>query len=166
MKGVFTRTMTGFSASDQAALDTTAKLQIGDRVTLELKRLRSPEQHRLFFGMLKIILDNSDRYASMDNLLDAVKIYAGHFEEDQFPEASPLFNRRIAQTMVCLGIKDIEADQIAELGRIWTQIKPKSIAFGNMNHDDFQAFFEKAAEFGGKVLGVDPLDLMREAQEV
>lgn len=166
-KGVFIRThkATLEATKDPNALTIMARLKPDETVTCEIKKVRSPDQHRMFFALLKTIFENQERYASMQSLLDAVKIYSGHFDEDQFPENSGMFLKRIAATMVCFNVDDITPEQMKELREIWTQIKPKSIAFASLDHDDFQPIFDAAVELGHKLLGVDPVDLMNEAQE-
>lgn len=166
MKGVFCRTEKGsLVGTEPDSWTMLARMKLGDLVTCEIKKVRSPEQHRMFFALLKTIFENQERYASMESLLDAVKIYSGHFDEDQFPENSGMFLKRIAATMVCFNVDDITPDQMKELREIWTQIKPKSISFASLDHDDFQPIFDAAVELGHKLLGVDPVDLMNEAQE-
>ena len=166
MKGVFCRTEKGsLVGTEPDSWTILAKMKLGDLVTCEIKKVRSPDQHRMFFAVLKTIFENQERYASLESLLDAVKIYAGHYEEHQFPTNSGMFDKRVGQTMVVLGVEDITFEQIEELRAIWTQVKPKSISWADLDHDDFQPIFDAAVELGHKLLGVDPVDLMSEAQE-
>ena len=69
------------------------------------------------------------------------------------------------KTMVVLGVEDITPEQLEKLREIWTQVKPKSISWGDLDHDDFQPIFHAAVALGHKLLGVDPVDLLNEAQE-
>tara|TARA_Y100001972_G_C7657837_1_gene331414 strand:- start:934 stop:1431 length:498 start_codon:yes stop_codon:yes gene_type:complete len=161
---VFTKKGDCLFPVDNSALKLVSKLKDHESVVCTVKKIRSAEQHRMFFALLQIIFENQERYASKDLLLDAIKIYAGHFEEITFPHNSTIFDKRIAKTMVTFGVKDIELEQIKELKKIWTQIKPKSIAFEKLNHDDFQRFFHCAVEFGIILIGADPLELLNETQ--
>tara|TARA_R100000329_G_scaffold128789_2_gene107637 strand:+ start:599 stop:1099 length:501 start_codon:yes stop_codon:yes gene_type:complete len=166
MKGVFCRTEKGsLVGTEPDSWTMLARMKLGDLVTCEIKKVRSPEQHRMFFALLKTIFENQERYASMEALLDAVKIYAGHYEEHQFPQNSGMFHKRLGKTMVVLDVEDITPEQLEKLREIWTQVKPKSISWGDLDHDDFQPIFHAAVELGHKLLGVDPIDLLNEAQE-
>jgi hypothetical protein len=166
-KGVFIRThkATLEATEDPNALTIMARLKPDETVTCDIKKIRSPDQHRMFFALLKTIYENQERYSSMESLLDAVKIYAGHYEEHQFPQNSGMFHKRLGKTMVVLGVEDITPEQLEDLRSIWTQVKPKSISWGDLDHDEFQPIFRAAVELGHKLLGVDPVDLMNEAQE-
>ena len=53
------------------------RMNPGDIIEVDVVRPRSQQHHRLFFAMLKIVNDNRDG-GSVDELLDIIKIGAGH----------------------------------------------------------------------------------------
>lgn len=63
---------------DEAAERVFRGLGQGEIVTVELKRERNIQNHRRLFAMLQIVLENQEQYASIDDLLDAMKIAIGH----------------------------------------------------------------------------------------
>ncbi len=65
--------------ADDRAKETLARVKDGDYVLVEVRRLRNPKFHRLFFAMLQLIYENQSRYRSVEQMLDAIKIYVGHY---------------------------------------------------------------------------------------
>src|SRR5271170_2868374 len=52
----------------------------GREVLVSIRRARSVPQHRLMFALLRRVCENSDQWASENELLDAVKLAVGHVE--------------------------------------------------------------------------------------
>ena len=50
----------------------------GEMVTVDIRRPRNVQFHRLFFALLQIVFENQSRCKSIDELLDVVKISVGH----------------------------------------------------------------------------------------
>ncbi|PHS02147.1 MAG: hypothetical protein COA78_22125 [Blastopirellula sp.] len=53
----------------------------GKEYVIELKSNRYPKQHKLFFALLKFVVENSDKYVNTNELLDELKLYCGHAEK-------------------------------------------------------------------------------------
>lgn len=69
--------------SDAATVDALQKYKVGDIVSAVVKRPRHPKHHRKLFAMLGLVHEASavqDRYAKVENLLDALKHAMGHVE--------------------------------------------------------------------------------------
>ncbi|MEL0100010.1 MAG: hypothetical protein VW907_10680 [Opitutae bacterium] len=165
-KGVFTRTESGsLIGTEPNSWTILARLKLGEMVTCEIKNILSPEQYRMFFALVDTIFENQERYVTKELLKDAVKINAGHYVEQQFPKESAMFKARVAETMVLFGLTEITPYQVERLREIWTQLRPKSVAWAALTHEEFQPIFDSAVEIGHKLLGVDPVDLMNEAHE-
>lgn len=64
--------------ADAAADEFLAGIPEGREVMVVIRRPRSPSHHRLFFGLLRKVVENSDLWQDEDELLDAVKIAVGH----------------------------------------------------------------------------------------
>ena len=76
MKGLFRRGEHGLVPLDDE-LPGWKRIKHGDIVDIEYVQPRSQKFHRLFFALLKLVADNQEKY-SMDEILDVVKIGAGH----------------------------------------------------------------------------------------
>lgn len=95
----------------QEALDRVAE---GREIVLELKRARNVRQHRLFFALLGVLVDNGDVFDSREAALTAVKIAIG------------------------------QVDTYIEADTLQTFYIPRSIAFESCSQDDFAVIFEDA----------------------
>ena len=67
--------------ADEDAAEVLRKVANGREVLVEVKTPRSVRQHRLFFGLLKLLVDNSDAFVSVDDALKRVKIACGEVDE-------------------------------------------------------------------------------------
>jgi hypothetical protein len=109
--------------------------RIPDRreVLMSVRLARSPPHHRWFFGMLRKVVSNTDdRWGDEDDLLDDLKLAAGHAV------------RRV--NMLTGAIEKIA----------------KSINFASMSEDKFRRFRDRCLYIIQVSTGIDPHDLMRE----
>lgn len=140
----FKRSSFGLSPSEEAADAWLKKVPVGTdiRVTVTVPRdQRSIQQHRLYFALMKTILDNTDGvFANVDECSEYVKILAGHCD------------RRWIQ---------YEGEKVP-----W--FRPKSIAFAKMGQSEFQEFFNAALDVvvGRIIPGVDRAALEAEVLEM
>lgn len=72
------RTAMGFVPTDGQSEDELHKITIGDEVKVTVKKYRNAGHHRKFFALIKLVLDNQERYQSTVELLDMIKIAVGH----------------------------------------------------------------------------------------
>ena len=70
----------GFIPADDESVEIFNKLKLNDIIFTDYKPKRSYANHKRFFSMLKGVVDNSDHYKTVDNLLDVIKLKTGHFE--------------------------------------------------------------------------------------
>jgi len=56
-------------------------IDLGQEISFEYKerKQRNYANHKRFFSMLNGVVQNSDNYKSIDNLLDVIKLKSGHF---------------------------------------------------------------------------------------
>lgn len=54
-----------------------AKIKDNDMVSVEIRKARNPRQHALFFALLSCVLDNSENFKSMDEVLIFAKYKLG-----------------------------------------------------------------------------------------
>ena len=65
---------------DQIGEDCLRKIKTDDLVQVEVRRPRNIQHHRKFFALLVLVHENQSRYASVEELLDAIKVHVGHCE--------------------------------------------------------------------------------------
>jgi hypothetical protein len=68
--------------ADELAL---SKVKIGDAVTIELKKHRNPKRNALYWALISKVFDNQDRYETIDQLHNAVKLAAGIYDIIELP---------------------------------------------------------------------------------
>lgn len=77
----FVRTIGGLAPVDDASREALGAYGNGEILRAKLYRDRNPRHHRLFFGLLKLVFDNQQRYLSTEALRFAITIQAGYVEE-------------------------------------------------------------------------------------
>ena len=70
----------GLIPADDAAADTLRSVKQGREVLVEVKTPRSPRQHRLFFALLNLLVENGETFPTVDAALTAIKIGLGECE--------------------------------------------------------------------------------------
>ena len=85
-KVVMRKHLAGLLPVDEAGADVLRKIAAGRDVIVEVKTARSPRQHRLFFALLGLLVDNTEQFASVEAALAAVKI--GLHEVDEHINAA------------------------------------------------------------------------------
>lgn len=118
------------------------KWKVGDVVTCEVRRPRSQAFHRLYFGLLNMIYENSEwceeRWPTFERFREAVQMQAGHFEETVSMAGTTLY-------------------------------RPSSIAFHKMDEDSFAKLFARVVEIivckVPEYANVDPDDLVDRVKE-
>ena len=79
MKLLCRKTLAGQLAPiDDAGREAIGRLSMEDIVSVEFRRPRNIGHHRKFFALVNLIYMNQTRYRSPDELLDAIKVLAGH----------------------------------------------------------------------------------------
>lgn len=121
MKAVLVKTQTGLigaTPDDQAEWDKfKAKLdrmRPGESLTLEWELPRSPDQHRKYFALLKLITDNSEVFNTKEKAVVAVKTAAAFFNP----------------------VVDVETGNV--------RCDPYSTAYASMEQCVFERFFDQA----------------------
>lgn len=67
--------------ADEQAEEEVRKLKPGQATLVEVKRARNERQHRLYWALIGVIFDHQSRYATRQDLSDALKVAVGHYEE-------------------------------------------------------------------------------------
>ena len=62
---------------DADAIEYAQTAKEGQLFVIDLKVQRNPQQHKLFFALLKFVVNQSDKYTSVEELLVSLKIATG-----------------------------------------------------------------------------------------
>ena len=101
-------------AADDEARAVLDRIKDAVDIMVEVRRPRNVRQHRLFFALLNLLVENSDDFDNVEQALTAVKIGIG--------EADPIIDGRTGKTF-------------------WTV---RSIAFESCDQDRFTRIFDRA----------------------
>lgn len=114
-----------------------AKMKEGAGYLVSVSRPRNLMHHRKLFALLNLVQDNTDRWPTVDTLLDDLKISTGLFE---------------TRINAVTGIPYVVA---------------KSISFASMTQDEFEQWFDRAVGLISKqVLEMDRDYLLAEIADV
>jgi len=79
MKIHLVKTLDGsLKASDKEATEALKKIKLDTVVSCEIKRKRNYEHHKKFFALLNLVLENTEKYDTIDQLLVEVKLRLGY----------------------------------------------------------------------------------------
>jgi hypothetical protein len=107
------------------------KMKDGKGYLINVTRPRNVLHHRKLFALLSVVQDNTDKWPTVETLLDDLKISTGLFE---------------TRVNAVTGIPYVVA---------------KSISFASMAQDEFEEFFQRAIDIISKqVLEMDRDDLL------
>jgi len=112
------RTPLGLAPDDDTARHELRRLKLGDVVRCEIVKPRSVRYHRRFFAMLNTVWQACGDWQSVDELLVELKFRTGLVDRQRVYDKST-------------------GEQIAEI------VTPQSIAFHNMDEDEFRVFVER-----------------------
>lgn len=70
-----------FAPADSEAVEWGHTVGVGDDVFFKPSRPRNPRHHRLAFALFQFVLDATDRFAHVEDLLLWLKIKTGHYQE-------------------------------------------------------------------------------------
>jgi len=123
--------------ADKDAQDRISRIKRDGLVMVQVRQPRNPRQHRMAWGLARIVWENTERYASPERVMDEIKVNLGHCDS---------FMLKIK------GVGEVE------------QLMPRSIAFESMDQTEFDAFFESMIDYVASEMipGIDPIALMAE----
>lgn len=75
------KVMGALRPADSQAQDEMAKLTPGQDYRIEVKRMRNPRQHRLYWALIRTVYEHQSRYATQEQLHNALKVAAGYCDE-------------------------------------------------------------------------------------
>lgn len=134
---VFVKKNGGLFPGDAEAGAAFAKMKDGAGYLVSLHRPRNLSHHKKLFALLNLVQDNTDRWPTVETLLDDLKISTGLFE---------------TRVNAVTGIPYVVA---------------KSISFASMPQDEFEQWFGRAVDLICKqVLDMDREYLLAEIGDV
>lgn len=78
-------------AADPVGFESLEAMREGEYVTAKLTRTRNPGHHRKFFALLNIVYEAQERFATMEQLLNFVKIATGHCDVMEIIKGKPIY---------------------------------------------------------------------------
>jgi hypothetical protein len=66
--------------ADEQAEEALKKLKSGIAISCEIKRPRNYENHKRFFSLLQLVVDNQDKFKTVEELKEALKFELGWVE--------------------------------------------------------------------------------------
>lgn len=123
---------------DEPDQETVAKLKEGEFVRCTIQAKRNIRQHRLFWALVGLLVDNTEVFPSKEAAADSIKIGVGH----------------------------VETGVDAWSGRAY--LKPKSIAFEALDGTEFTRFFDRCLYLlcNRWLAGLDVEDLRNQVLEM
>ena len=76
----FIRRPQGFVPADIMSQDMLDAIPVGKEVLLTIRKARNPAHHRKLFALLKVTVEQTDRWADTTILLEDLKLATGLFE--------------------------------------------------------------------------------------
>jgi hypothetical protein len=122
-------TRVGLVPTDAESESALRKLGAGEICEVQLIRPRSLPMHRRLFAILTAIGENSDPVRDPEDVLDELKILAGHYE--------------------VMHLRDPRSGIVFEVRR------PKSIAFHRLTHDQWMELFPSLEKAGIERFGAE-----------
>lgn len=88
MKFLARKDLGHLSPVDPAGEEALRKLKFGDVVTVEIKKPRNGNHHRLYWALLGVVFDNQEQYETVEQLHSALKIAAGIYDPLTMPNGT------------------------------------------------------------------------------
>lgn len=74
MKAIFTKKINSLVPASSEAEELLKKLKLNTLVTVEIKKSRNLKNHRRYFSLLKLVINNQEQYDNTEELLIAIKL--------------------------------------------------------------------------------------------
>lgn len=83
---IWTASDSGLVPGDEEAAKLCAKLKLGQQVRVEVTRLRSPDQLKLWWALVDLAFSHQSYYATKEDFADAIKCALGHCHVITMPD--------------------------------------------------------------------------------
>lgn len=78
-------------AADPMGLEELQTINRGEQVRVKVTRMRNAGHHRKFFALLKAVYDAQNRFATMEQLLNFVKVATGYCDVMEIIKGKPIY---------------------------------------------------------------------------
>lgn len=78
MKVTLARTLTGWSPNDDEAVRVSRRWKPGESVVVDLKKPREHRSLRRYWGLCKLVFENSDKFKTIAQVHQYLKVRSGH----------------------------------------------------------------------------------------
>lgn len=120
------------AAADAISAEAILKAESNQVFSVTLHRPRNGKHHRKLFALLKIVFDNQETFATLEALLDALKMATGLFDIRQTVDGIPFtVPRSISFASMCQSEFEVFYDKVMDV--IVTKILP------GVNRKDLEA---------------------------
>lgn len=138
MKVYFVKNKGAFYPANEESDEYFKKIKQDVVISCEMKRPRNYLNHKRYYALLQIVLENQEIFKNIDQLKDAIKLMVGHVKYTR------VYNKRTKEWVL-------------------TEI-PKSISFASMPEPEFQDYFSKSIDAIIKyiITGMEKDDLINE----
>lgn len=79
------RHLGSFRPIDADGVDYLATVKGGEILRADMKRMRNPRQHRLYWAAIGLCFQHQETYATRDQLHSAIKVWLGYCDEFEGP---------------------------------------------------------------------------------
>lgn len=110
----YRRTLSGLVPADETVMATLKKIPVGEIVTCEVKRPRNGREHRRYWVLCTLVAINHDQLQDAESVHQTLKMLTGLTDK--------------------IALKS--TGEIVEI--------PRSISFGKMSPDEWDAYYERA----------------------
>lgn len=127
----FIRTASGLEPADEKTVEAMQGWKIGQHLRCDMVRARSIERLRWYWGLCRVVLDNSSDFITLEDVSNSIKLGTGHHV----------------------------ITQVWENGQWRIDRAPGSIAIRNMDDGPWRVFERRAADYACTVLSVSSAQL-------
>lgn len=105
---LFTRTLRGLEPADDECREKVKAWKIGREIRGEFVATRENPHRRYWYGMVQLVLDNTDLFASKEACADSIKLSVGHVEQAQVYRNGQWSITRTPKTVKGNALDDLE----------------------------------------------------------
>lgn len=103
-----------------------------------MKSSRNPDHHRKAFALLKIVLDNQDRYTNIEDVLIEFKLKSGHYQEHITTKGVLMYIPK------SIAFDEMGQEEFEEMYEKWIDIAVAHFSYPGVNYNDL---LRQVAEF-------------------
>ena len=77
------------AAADPISAEIIANIKLRETVTASIRRPRNPKHHRKLWALLSVVFENQTAFATVEDLLNAIKLATGLFDTGKTVDGVP-----------------------------------------------------------------------------